>query len=456
MTLYHTDPLRTSCPLNLTSPCDRKSFTLLCDDRYLPFAASFIPHQEQLFISIYDDHHPSLVIQNLTDLQLHVAQATSVNPSKTPLPVSDCRGEEWLAWHQLVSAKQLIYYAPPIIDDTFPDIQTVEFAIIFACVGPGASSVRWSRPLRIDESKEIFLDIPMYGDIKVSVNTDGKATKVVLDYIRQDTEFSAKDIRARLVNPLMANSDEGDSLLGNLKPHEAGRITGSIIDGVVHDAVLGDALTRSCLDSITLHTHIDSFRVTLFTDCEKKRFQPHDVLLFNVEGVAARYSSQTGEVEATLDSFQVDNLLFNTGDYDFPVLVCPQIESTEDKENASVYELQSWFSANQSSAGFAYIKIELYPKEGGCKSLEVQLNPIKAFVEDTYISVLLEYLNDCFGTNTLHATETVPDKERCSDGEVLIPKLVLQQANLLAEPMRIKKIKIHSFNALISVHTCLR
>lgn len=454
LAFYHTDPALASCPLNLSTSCDRKSFSIVCNGRCIPFAAAFVQHNEQLFISIEDDHLPSIVLQNLTDLQLNVAQAASINPSKTPIPMSDC-GEDRLAWQQLVPPRQLVYYTPPVIDETFPDIQTTEFAIIFACVGSsGSSSVRWSRPLRVDENKEIFLDIPLYGDIKVSVNTDSKVVKVVLDYIRQDTEFSAKDIRARLVNPLTVTNEH--ETIDSLVPKEADHIAGLIVEGVIDEVLLRDGLTQNCFGTITFHSYIEGFRVTLATDYDKVHLCPHDVLLLNVEGIAARMCSQTGEVDVMFDSFQIDNLLFNTGDYDFPVLVCPQSEVVEEEERASVYELQSWFPVHQLNVGFALIKIVLYPNEGGCRSLEVQLKPVKAYIEDTYISALVEFLNDCFGSTTLYTSPLVPDKERCAAREVLIPRLVQQQTLLLAEPVRIKKIKIHSFNALISVHTCLR
>lgn len=449
LTFYHTDPQLTSCPLNLTTPCNRKSFSLVCDGRFVPLSAAFVQHQEQLFISIDDDHLPSIVLHNYTDLQLNVAQSSTINPSKTPAPLSDCN-EERLLWNQLIPPRQTVYYSPPIIDETFPDIQNLEFAIIFACIG----GTRWSRPLRIDENKEIFLDIPLYGDIKVSVNTESKVVKVVLDYIRQDTEFSAKDIRARLVNPLTVTGESGQ--FDSLQQISVDHITGAIVDSVIEETLLGDALTQNCFGTITFHSHIDGIRVTLFTDCEKVHLRPNNVLLLNIEGIATRMNTQTGEVDVAFDSFQIDNLLFSTGDYDFPVLICPQSEAVEEEERASVYELQSWFIAHQNNVGFAQIKVDLYPHEGGCKSLEVQLKPIKAYIEDTYITTLIDYLNDCFGSNTLYVTTPVPDKERCAAGEVLLPKLVQQQSLILADPVRVKKIKIHSFNALISVHTCLR
>lgn len=185
LTLFKTDPESYSCPLLLNRKFKRKSFSILCDDAYIPFIASIHRHQDQHYVSIYKDEAPILAVENMTDFHIFVAQAETLNTSKASSPVNDCEADDRFKWYQQVPSKKLVYYTPPLVDETFPEIDPVEYGLIFACVSTSGAPLRWSRPVKIDENKEVFLDIPLYGDIKVSLNTTGKTIKVVLDYIRQ-------------------------------------------------------------------------------------------------------------------------------------------------------------------------------------------------------------------------------------------------------------------------------
>lgn len=185
LTLFNRDPELYSCPLLLNRKFKRKSFSILCEDVYVPFIASIHRYQDQHFLSIYEDEAPLLAVENMTDFHIFVAQTETLNTSKAASPVNDCEADNKFAWYQQVPSKKLVYYTPPLLDGTFPEIDPVEYGLIFACVSTSGAPLRWSRPVKIDENKEVFLDIPLYGDIKVSLNTTGKTIKVVLDYIRQ-------------------------------------------------------------------------------------------------------------------------------------------------------------------------------------------------------------------------------------------------------------------------------
>lgn len=39
--------------------------------------------------------------------------------------------------------------------------------------------------MKVDENKNIFLNIPLYGDLKLAVNIKNRTTDVVIDYISQ-------------------------------------------------------------------------------------------------------------------------------------------------------------------------------------------------------------------------------------------------------------------------------
>lgn len=420
--------------------CNRKSFSVWIENRFVPISASVVQHQDQVFISLQEDSAPTLSIQNLTDFQFHVAQA--VEKSKVSQAVNECGGDLRFAWHQISPARHLIYYTPPLIDETFPEIQSLDVSIVFSCVG---SQVRWSRPLKINENKDVLLEVPLYGDIKVSIDAEGKTTKIVLDYIRQDSEFSAKDIRNRLSYPISVSSAE---IIDSSSLHEAVEI--SSVDTV-------DTLKSPVP---VVHALIEGLRISLYTDCHKTTFERNEMLLLDFQQLSIRMVDSAQQMSVAFSSFQADNSLFSTGEFDFPVIVCPQLELKQLQFEESVHELEYWWSkvAQKSleERSFCSIDVSRYVEGAGCKSIEVKLRPVRAFIEDTYISVLVDYLNECFGSSALFDSEPEMERVKCVSGEVLIPRIVQQQAILLADPVRIKRIYISGFHALISVHTCLR
>lgn len=367
------------------------------DGTFVPLSASIIQHQDQLFVSLYEDNCPSLSILNHTDFQFHVAQAATMNQSKTPVAISDCGPEDRFAWHQIVPAHQMVYYTPPVIDDTFPEIVNVsECGLTFACVG---SNIRWSRPIKVQESKDLFLEVPLYGDVKVSVNATGKITRVVLDYIRQDSEFSAKDIRNRLSYPLLVASSvkKNDATMNDTQRNQP-------------DVTVTQ---KKGFDGI-IHAVMEGVRITLYTDCDKTNYERHGMLMLDFNQLSI--SSFGKKISVAFNSFQADNSLVSTGEFDFPVILCPQIECPEDFRTATVHELDTWFRVPRET--FCAINVDLYEAESGCKSVEVKVKAIRAFIEDTYITILVEYLNDCFGTNALYEVEPEMERETCDAGEV--------------------------------------
>ncbi|XP_063704154.1 intermembrane lipid transfer protein VPS13B [Culicoides brevitarsis] len=446
LTLFNGDAENCSCPLLLNRKIKRKSFSVFCEGRYIPFIASIHRFQDQHYISIYQDEAPMLAVENLTDFHVFVAQSETVGNNGNA-PVNDCDADDKFKWYQQVPSKQIVYYTPPIVDETFPEIDPVEYGLIFSCVSNSGTPLRWSRAVKIDENKEVFLEIPLYGDIKVSLNTTGKTIKVVLDYIRQDTEFSAKDIRARLSNPrassLSARSDQ--------------KLSPPILPRHSFDSTDDNEMQKSFLDSLTIHSFIEGIHITLFNNSDKKSNRKREILLFNLDDVTFRISYPTRQIHLTFDNFQADNQLFTNGDFDFPVIVCSQGDFTSRGKRASVYELEQWMKNRSDLTIFGDIRMELYENdEEGVKSVEIRIKPLRAYIEDSYIMELVDYISDCFGTNALYDVEPYVEKEKCPKDRVLVPREVQQTALADVKTVRLKIIRVHPLNVLLSVHTCLR
>lgn len=168
-------------------------------------------------------------------------------------------------------------------------------------------------------------------------------------------------------------------------------------------------------------------------------------------------SYPTRQIHFTFDNFQADNQLYTNGDFDFPVIICAQQENIPHGKRASVYELEQWIKNRSDASCFGDIRVELYEShDEGVKSVEVRIKPLRAYIEDSYIMELVDYISDCFGMNALYDVEPHFDKEKCPKDRVLVPREVQQVAYADVKTVRLKVIRVHPLNVLLSVHTCLR
>ena len=88
-----------------------------------------------------------------------------------------------------------------------------------------------------------------------------------------------------------------------------------------------------------------------------------------------------------------------------------------------------------------------------CKQFRVKIAPISAYIEDTYISQLLDYaaslMPPCF---------VIPDgvkKTQVLSGlsSVHIPDYIMVDAKILSSPLRLQTFTVEPLSVLFSVHT---
>ncbi|XP_021693609.1 vacuolar protein sorting-associated protein 13B [Aedes aegypti] len=448
LTLYQHDGNEFSSPIYLNRALSRKSFSVQCDDRYIPVSLSIVAHQGQQHVSIYDDPCPSFAIENRTDFNIYVAQSDTVNANKAATAVPECVVESNFVWYQIVGSRQKVYYTPPALDALFPEAQDVEVALIFACVS--GSAIRWSHPVKVDENKNIFLNIPLYGDLKLAVNIKNRTTDVVIDYISQDLEFSAKDIRTRLLNPTALPADQDPDLPQKPTPKQSS-------SPVVNSS-----------EQLLLHSKRISFRgffkslnLTLFNDDESKCCSKVDLVSFNFDrlGVEMNTGGDSSKALVQFVAIQVDNELHSSGEYDFPVVLCSEDHEAKQAQPVVIpnqYKLEDCLeeiAGNALCSIYAEMDAESWTSVEG---LRFKINPIRAYIEDTYINIMLDYLVECLPMNLLYHPEEPIERIKCAPGQVLIPKLVTQQSSYLADPIKFRYIRIEPLHVLLSVHTCMR
>ncbi|CRL05825.1 CLUMA_CG018852, isoform A [Clunio marinus] len=400
----------------------------------IPISLSIIKHNEQYFISIFNDTSPFICVNNDTDFNLFIAQ-TDLSNHKYVLPHKEVADERF-SWFQTIPSKQKVFYTPPIVNEHFPEIINQEFGLIFACV-TGDDFVRWSQPIKIDGTKTMIINVPLFGDIKLNIDVQEKTVQLSICYIQNDgltfnrTELSRDFYRAISQQSFLDINSNYQKTFS-----------------------LKKATTKRAFN-VNFYSTAISF--TIYKDDDKKRT---DLISLNADEICLKYSKLAGQLKMNFTKIQVDNELFPGGDYDFPVVLCnkdlPKISNHITISGTSIWDLDEILDSHTTKNNFT-IDVDLY-KNGSMENIVVNLQPIRVYIEDTFINVLLEIVDDCLPTNLIEKFNKQQNLKRIKleDGMVLIPRSVVEQVQHLSEPLRLKSIRLEPLHILLSVHTCMR
>lgn len=212
---------------------------------------------------------------------------------------------------------------------------------------------------------------------------------------------------------------------------------------------------------ISFRGFFKSLNLTLFNDLETKCCSKVDLISFNFDRVGVEMNTGGDNSKALVQfvSVQVDNELHSNGEYDFPVILCSEDHEAKQAKPVVIpnqYQLEDCLeevASNALCSIFAEMDAEKWTNIEG---LRFKINPIRAYIEDTYINILLDYLMECLPMNLLYQPERTIERIKCAPGQVLVPKLVTQQASYLADPIKFRYIRIEPLHVLLSVHTCMR
>lgn len=300
-----------------------------------------------------------------------------------------------------------------------------------------SQNIRWSLPVKLMETKDIFLSIPVQGDLKISVDCGMRTIKVRIDYISQNQEFCARDIRTRLLNP------------GN-------EILDSPICLFPVISVKDDFLEENPNSlKLNLKLFIKEINLTLFSDVEEKIYLKSDLISLSVNDVGISFEGNCNKLEFTCSDFQIDNQMFSSNKFDFPVILCSQNPLRDRILTINPFSLENTL-AKCNENPLIKISVQFYEKEFSAEKIILKVNPIRAYIEDTYINQLLDYLVECVPNNLIYSNEIKELREKIPERTVIIPRFVETQSLLLSEPFKLKLIRIEPLNVLLSVHTCMR
>lgn len=179
------------------------------------------------------------------------------------------------------------------------------------------------------------------------------------------------------------------------------------------------------------------------------------------------YTEEERKFEFGFRNIQIDNNLYSSGKYDFPVILCGQndkksMPNMSDKNTFDyVANMPTPFSLplmrnNLFENQIGHFEILLENSEFSAKEVVCSLQPLRVYIEDKFIAVLLDFAIENLPSNIIY----MPDKNECVEcaaGEILMPKFITEQIlSFLLEPLRLNRICIKPLSILLSVHTCIR
>lgn len=186
---------------------------------------------------------------------------------------------------------------------------------------------------------------------------------------------------------------------------------------------------------------------------------------------------QERKIEFGFGNIQIDNNLYSTGKYDFPVILCSQNEPKESNRPTKYMEIgdknKNSISTERSTSmptsfslssmrdqlfenHIGHFKILLEDTEFSAKEIVCSIQPLRVYIEDKFIAALLDFAIENLPSNVVYVPDT-NERVELNAGEVLVPKIISEQIlSFFSEPLRLNRLCIKPLSILLSVHTCIR
>lgn len=112
--------------------------TLYICHHQVSLATSLTQHNNQLYISIYEDRYPFIEINNQTNIVIYVAEADFADFSKSLKPKRSIHDTN-IQWYCTIPAFGRMNFTPPSYNERFPEKHNANAHVIFGCANDGKS-----------------------------------------------------------------------------------------------------------------------------------------------------------------------------------------------------------------------------------------------------------------------------------------------------------------------------
>ncbi|XP_017091950.2 intermembrane lipid transfer protein VPS13B isoform X1 [Drosophila bipectinata] len=441
-----------SIPIPLSIPFTRRCFSLQAGPESIPLMITLIEKDGIHYLNVFHDKAPAIIISNSTNVKFIVAQTSASGNSNVTCTNSEFLGRNF-EWNQLVLPQSRCYYTPPQMYANFPDVDFTMCNLSLAVYSSGCAKnkIGWSKPLRTDKSWKKFLHIPKFGDVKVVVCDKHRAIRVNIYYIAQQLEFSVKDLRSRLKQP-----ENGELPAEEEKESQTDIAAIDLLPEMETCVHFSEECETKTITKVKVF--IKSFVFSLQTDGREKDFLKTEVCNVYVDDSMIVYNDDDDQREllVQLPNLQVDNQLYSSGKYDFPVLLCAQQLYKRHCGLPSIYGLDCVYQNQSLRSHVSLFTFSFYQDEMQLQSVRCQIPPFRVYIEDAYLNQLLETLVECEPSNCVYSHPEDEDRIKLSLGQTLLPEQVVAQSLYISEPLRLNSFTVEPLSLLLSVHTSSR
>ncbi|XP_077301620.1 intermembrane lipid transfer protein VPS13B-like [Arctopsyche grandis] len=513
-----------SCPIRLDKFSQRRSVSVKSSSKSIPVVLSCQEYRGQVFITAHKDTSPQFLIMNKANITITIAQVLkefvttdtyNYDTKHEFLPknvVEECWNSDW---HCTLQPGEEVYYTMPMQSIQYPELFSGTSSgfednlyLTFAYVkNTECNSHTWSVPVDVGtNSLEKFVKLPGYvEDIKVMVNSHCFATTVIVNNVTQD-DISASDIRQRLLismpTEIMESSLENvhdfsskSPELPDLAERDDNFETSDCQSDQENVWLLENAYSANTEPSPSLSfndsnlgTFLKVFKITSIFDgvniCMimnkdanegSRSCNVFSLICDSVVGTCSP-SNKGFLTHLTIGDLQIDNPLFPNGGFDFHVVIIKQAPALQNSTDASIdwkpligsqiCNISKVVDALRQNCLFkCEVNMEMWDEcsvtYSGLYDLQVTIGPISLYVEDTYISTLLDYFTDfvpvSLPTTCSHVNNFthLDSDENGSVTFVSIPEYIIWEGSAIAHPIKFKKLLIHPLNILLSLHSSM-
>ncbi|XP_029039570.2 vacuolar protein sorting-associated protein 13B isoform X3 [Osmia bicornis bicornis] len=489
-----------SCPVRVDQGMSRKCVAVPNGSTTMPVVITIQEDKGTTYIMIYVDHHPQLLIENTCAFKILLAQANETAGGIIP-------DTSHFAWICEIESNASCHYTIPSVSNRLPDtpVANTSNVLLFSAVTSGyneqvtkSKELRWSRGINLSAISSVPMDqyvrLPSYGDVKLIMQNHCYTTFINILPISQ-VEVSARDIRSRLLRkendtkevetlhssfsseqeddktinvqssgsstsvttffsaqddtiaPEMKTSQINSRLMKNVE-----NVKGNENDDAktIEESNSNEGSASICLRGVTIVIMHDMNENA--QRIEVASLSMTDVVVI----VAAKF--RIINLRAFIGDLQLDNQLFDQGGFDFPVVLISQspLVVRETRFYTSTCLMNKIEQIRENSLIAIDYVLENQGQLRVSKDLFIKIAPISAYIEDTYITQLLNYATSMVPPRFLVSDDIKKTRTLVSTIGVYIPDYIMVDAKILSTPLKLQNLKIEPVSILLSVHTSVR
>jgi len=263
--------------------------------------------------------------------------------------------------------------------------------------------------------------------VKVVVCDKHRAIRLNIYYIAQQLEFSVKDLRSRLTKPenaMMPLQDQGLSESDDNFGQDKDSFKDPLPDMVACAHFSEECETKR---QTRIKIFIKSFVFSLQTDNRESDYLKTEVCNIYADDSMLIYDDDDDQRELNLQlpNLQVDNQLYSSGKYDFPVLLCAEKLYRRNCSLPQVYDLDCVYKQQAQRSPVSLFTFVFYQDEMQLQNVRCQIPAFRVYIEDAYLNQLLEALVECEPSHCVYSPPVDQDKILLPAGTTLLPDQVV-------------------------------